>query len=316
VKKMDNMTYQHRDLQCASEVGRMAELGRFGTEFVVYGSCVQEKDGKIYYFATSEEEKLYDYVQQEILKDTYFTPITRLSLRSQVPAGMRDELLLNIKFNLLKQLKKDYECSNYFSLMQPFFQMEANDIARNLLEMYQEQIDGHFNDRDLQLFLGTAQMACRAKILRTQTYQALQHWHDTMRRQMEDDPIAENNLNRTFYGFVYQDPEGHQGCVFNARKMDVVHQYHTKLVQGGLLGPIIKKQYWFSQFSQLPEIRATYREWLLAGQNRVYFQILQALNRCVGVIDPIALQNVKKELAYNHVASQAVAYYAAMWNTQ
>ena len=45
------MTYtlfENRDVRCAADVGRMAELGRFATEIVVYGTAVQEMDGRIF----------------------------------------------------------------------------------------------------------------------------------------------------------------------------------------------------------------------------------------------------------------------------
>ena len=44
-------SYENRDMRCAADVGRMAELGRFDVQFDVYGSAVQEHDGKIYYRA-------------------------------------------------------------------------------------------------------------------------------------------------------------------------------------------------------------------------------------------------------------------------
>ena len=53
----------HRDAQCAADVGRMEEFGRFPTEFKVYGTASWEENGKIYYRATTDEEKLYDYIQ-------------------------------------------------------------------------------------------------------------------------------------------------------------------------------------------------------------------------------------------------------------
>ena len=62
-------SYENRDMRCAADVGRMAELGRFDVQFDVYGSAVQEHDGKIYYRATSDEEKLYDYMQQKRLEE-------------------------------------------------------------------------------------------------------------------------------------------------------------------------------------------------------------------------------------------------------
>ena len=72
------MTYtlfENRDVRCAADVGRMAELGRFATEIVVYGTAVQEMDGRIFYRATEHEEKLYQHIQLQRVQEEYYTPI-------------------------------------------------------------------------------------------------------------------------------------------------------------------------------------------------------------------------------------------------
>lgn len=312
---MGQDTYENRDMRCAADVGRMAELGRFDVQFDVYGSAVQEQDGRIYYRATGDEEKLYGYMQQKRLTEAlYFTPITPLSKRSKVPAGMKEQLLQETKYALMKRMKQDYEVSGYFALMRPFFQIEANDGALAVLEAYQEQIDGHFDDGELQLFLGAAWMAYEAKVLTAAGYQRLRRWHDATRRQMADDPIVADNLERTFYGFVYQKADGGRACVLDAQRMTVVHQREAKLLQGCLAGPVMEKTYWFQQFDQLNAIRQSYREWLWNGQDGAYFQLLQAIKDSPGVIQRAQLQQVREKLANSAMASRAVAYYHALWN--
>ena len=309
-------SYENRDMRCAADVGRMAELGRFDVQFDVYGSAVQEHDGKIYYRATSDEEKLYDYMQQKRLEEQYFTPIVQQSRRTKVPAGMKEQLLQETKYILLKQLKRDYEGSGYFALMQPLFQIAANEEALPVLLNYQEQIDGHFDDTELQLFLGAAWMAYEAKVLSSGSYKRLLQWHNTTRQQMADDPVVADNLERTFYGFVYQKPDGCSDCMLDAQKMTVVRQRQEKLLQGLLVGPIMQKTYWFHQFNQLGAIRQSYRQWLLQGQDEVYFRVLQEIRHCPGVITWSALRQAAEKLAGNKAASRAVAYYSALWNLQ
>ena len=307
---------ENRDMRCAADVSRMAALGRFDVQFDVYGSAVQEQDGKIYYRATSDEEKLYAYMQQKRLEERYFTPIVQQSRRTKVPAGMKEQLLQETKYALLKQLKREYEGSGYFALMQPLFQIEANDEALSVLQSYQEQIDGHFNDTELQLFLGAAWMAYEAKVLSGGSYRQLLQWHNAIRQQMADDPVVADNLKRTFYGFVYQRPDGSRDCMLDAQRMTAVRQRQEKLLQGLLVGPIMQKTYLFQQFSQLGAIRQDYRQWLLQGQDAAYFQMLQAIRHCPGVIAQSAIKQATEKLTGSKAASQAVAYYSALWNLQ
>ena len=109
---MGNESYENRDMRCAADVGRMAELGRFDVQFDVYGSAVQESEGKIYYWATSKEDKLYDCIQQKRLEEKYFTPIVCQSRRTKVPAGMKEQLLQETKYALLRQLRQRLFCSD------------------------------------------------------------------------------------------------------------------------------------------------------------------------------------------------------------
>ncbi len=311
---MGNASCENRDMRCAADVGRMAELGRFDVQFDVYGSAVLEQDGRIYYRATGKEEKLYDYMLQKRLEEQYFTPIVRQSRRTKVPAGMKEQLGQEMKYALLRQLKEDYEDSGYFVLMQPFFQVAANDEAMSILERYQEQIDGHFDDTELQLFLGAAWMAYEEKVLSGASYKHLLRWHNAVRQQMADDPVAADNLERTFYGFVYRRPDGGSVCVMDAQRMMVVRRRQEKLLQGLLVGPIIRKDYWFQHSQQLGEIRKSYQQWLLQGQNDDYFHMLRAIRCAKGRIEYAALQSIKAQLMDNERAIQAVSYYQALWN--
>ena len=131
---------------------------------------------------------------------------------------------------------------------------------------------------------------------------------------MADDPVVADNLERTFYGFIYQKADGSNACVIDAQRMMVVHRRQEKLLQGLLVGPIMQKKYWFQSFQQLEEIRKNYQRWLLQGQNENYFHILWAIHCSKSIIEYAALQSIKEKLKDNKRASQAVSYYQALWN--
>ena len=70
-------SFENRDLQCANEVAEMARLGKFDTEFLIFGSAAQETNGKIYYYATTNQEKLYDCICKARSEERYFMPMVR-----------------------------------------------------------------------------------------------------------------------------------------------------------------------------------------------------------------------------------------------
>ncbi len=307
------MGYENRDIECASDVGRMAELNRFAKEIVVYGSACTGSDGKIYYYATKNEEKLYNFVQQQQLNQQCVTPIVYKKIRCKIPKELEEEFLQKIKLSLLQYMKKQYE-PEYFSSMIPFFQKEANDEGSVLLEEYQHSIEGHFDDTELQLFQGALQKGFVGKIISRASYDTFQNWYQEVRSQMADDPIAESNIKRTFYGFVYWDNTGKQKLFFDAQRMEVVHRQLVICLQGALVGPILQKTYYFQQFNQINQVRQNYKEWLLQAQDEAYFQILKELKRQVGVIDFEQLNLLEKSLMNKVDAHKAFLYYKSIWN--
>jgi hypothetical protein len=305
--------YVNRDARTAADVSVMAELGRFGDQFIVYGTATKMPDGKILYWVTGDEKKLYKHVDEKRLEELYCTPVVSYHKRMQMPSGMEESLLLASKYALMSEMKKAYEGVEYFTLMEPFFLTEANNNSYPVLCAYQESIDGNFDDLELQLFTGVVQMAYERKILDFAHYQELMSWHHKVRLQMSDDPIVADNLGRTLYGFVYWK-NGIPDAIFDAQEISVIRQRVEKQLQGCWVGPVVKKEYWFQQFQQFRIIRDTHREWLLRNQDDSFYNLLQKIMHLPGVIEADALHSVKNAVKHSAKAMRAVEYYDRQWN--
>ena len=313
---MTYTTFENRDVRCAADVGRMAELGRFATEVVVYGAAVQHKDGNIVYYATEQESKLYHFTQRQRMQEQYYTPISALREREKIPFELREDYVLDRKYKLLRQMKNWYETSGYFELMYPFFMREPNNNAYMLLKQLQKDLDGYFDDTALQIFRGLVETAYEGKVLSQQGYQQLGNWYWNTRRQMHDAPVVEDNIGRTFYGFGYLDDHKELQYIMDTQLMPVVHKRQEKIMQGCCAGAIMQKTYWFQQFSQMSAVRKAYQQWLMNAQDTAYFTLLQTIKSLPGVIaaeeKDKAIDNIKKYAE----AKNAAAYYFAIWNKQ
>ena len=306
--------YVNRDIQCAADVGYMARLGRFGQEFTAYGCGIREHNGKIHYCAADNELKILDYMQKNKYKEMYFTPIQRISYRKTVPAGSFEEQNYQIKYELLRRLKYDYETSGFFSVMESLIATEPNNNGYLLLKRFQQKIAGNFKDAELQLFSGTVQMAYEAKILQLEFYRQLNDWERYIRKQMEDSPIVEDKFTRTLYGFCYADNKMQFNYFFDADIVTVLHQWQEKMLQGFLVAPIMHKQYWFHQMNQIASIRQEFIVWLQQYQNEQYFSLLKVLKQQPGVIDGEALMQKQDKLKQYHTAHKAVQCCNMQWN--
>lgn len=305
-------SFENRDLQCANEVAEMARLGKFDTEFLIFGSAVQEINGKIYYYATTNQEKLYDCICKARSEERYFMPMVRYMRRLQIPADLREEWTAKMKLALIQRMKQQYD--TYLPKMAPFFQEKPSDVAVGLLANYQDAIDGYFDDVKLQLFWGLVEMSYERKILSAASYRRFKEWHDKVRRQMRDDPTVADSITRIFYGFVYWNEQRKRIAVFDAQEVGVVEKQREKLMQGYIVAPIVKKQYAFRQFSEMPKVRQSYREWLLSVENDEYLALVENVQRLPSVIDEKALQKIAEDVQEQEYAAYATAYFQSVWN--
>jgi len=185
-----------------------------------------------------------------------------------------------------------------------------------LLKQFQKDLDGYFDDTALQIFRGLVETAYEGKVLSQQGYQQLGNWYWNTRRQMHDDPVVEDNIGRTFYGFGYLDDHEELQYIMDTQLMPVVHKRQEKIMQGCCAGAIMQKTYWFQQFSQMSAVRKAYQQWLMNAQDTAYFTLLQTIKSLPGVIaaeeKDKAIDNIKKYAE----AKNAAAYYFAIWNKQ
>ena len=305
--------YIPRDVKCANDVASMMELGRFEKEFIAYGTAGRKDDGELYYYASSNEERLYQYVNEQRWKGNYFTPVVSVVKRSLVPSGMEDDIVQVTKQCMLGEMKREYERVDYFGQMQQFYEMGHNDNAYPILQAYKEEIEGHFEERELQLFLGAVRIAYDGKVLSEEKYQELMAWYQYIRRQMEDDPIVAENIERTLYGFVYYENEMRK-VAYDAQEICVLRQYNEKILKGFTVGPIMHKTYWFPQFKLMKEVRDSFCDWLKTGQDEAYFTMLHQIRTVSGAIDAKQMDEIGEELSDSQMAHDAWKYYNQIWN--
>lgn len=302
----------NRDVQVAADVGRMAELGKFDMEFTVYGCGEWCADGTVQYHATEEEEKLFEYIRQARLKNHYCTDIHKLSRKTQVPFEMKEEMEQQIKYHLLQQMKRTYG-KQLWTDLEPWFQAEPNSAALDILMEYREQVEGYYDEADLQLLMSLAYRAYCGKVLKQEDYRELQMWHKHVRQQMADDPITEGNLARTFYGFCYME-NGTQKCLMDAQKSRVLREWEEKLLEGLIPGDILRKTYRFDQFNIMSELRNQFRNWLMTAEDEVYFRRLYEIKKLPGVLKEEPVQNAMNAFTDQPAVQRTVKKFYREWN--
>ena len=303
-----------RDACCIAAVGNMAAMGRFETSFSTYG-CAYLQNDEIVYRVTPEAEQLRTFVTESALHGMYPTGIMNDNWSTPVPTGMREEMAYQAKLRLAHKLQQAYPHA-YFRLLQPFCNTAAsNDAAPVLWDMVQA-LDGHFDNKELQLLEGTCQIAFDAKLLNRESLQALQHWLYKTKRQMENDPVLQTDLSRQFYGFCYRQKGKPIQAVVNAQPLLVWEQHDKASRSGYLTGPIIKETCWFENAAHIPDGRTKFRQTVLQLQGEAYFQMLQSIREFTSAVDSIQFQQALAQLEQTGAAHAIADFkqYGYRWN--
>lgn len=305
---------ESRDIQCAADVGRMAALGRFDEEFPAYG-CAYWEQGNITYRISSDAEQMYLFRHQSIHNNLYPTSIQSYIRRTPVPSGMREILSRNTKLELAKRIRQMYP-HYFFESLHQFAQIPANNCGFPLLEQMRMEVSGHFDALELQLLEGTMQIVLEAKQLDSAHDVQLHHWLQKMRHQMEDDPVLESNISRTFYGFCYQIKNAAIKNMIDAQPATVWQRRAVCQAAGYIVGPIVSQTFWLENFDELPLARQTFQRKLLTLQNTAYFHFLYTLKSLKSVIPEKPFYQLLHQLQTDDFPQAAADFkeFGLRWN--
>lgn len=302
-----------RDMNCALDVDRMAKMGKFPVDFHVYG-CAYEEDGEILYRISSDEEKMYEFIQGSVYENRYPTTMSMLTHTQTVLSDQYEEIMEQVKYALARQLQRQYRA--FFPAVRPFAELEANDAACAMLEDMTEKLEGRFDEKAFQLLEGAIGLAFSAKVLTPTSEHTLMRWLEKQRLQMQDDPVAQDKFGRTLYGFGYETVDGTLNYYCDAQKVNVYEKHQAFEMQGLLVLPVFHEDYWFSSRSQLSKMKKAFRQELARYQNEDYLTFVKALRTLPGVVPQQAIDVVIEQLQTNdeRPAATMLHYYRNLWN--
>lgn len=231
-ERWESLMTSIRDLTCIHSVAHMTEYGKYEEEFIVYGCCSKE-NGKLLYRISPDYKELATFAQNAIFTEQYPSPIHTAMNRCVVQAGQKETLLYETELRLAASLQCMYP-QLFFDEIDKCVVVKSSDAARSIFLQLQTQMNGIFSLDYLQLFEGLLQMAYQAKLLTKPTLTTIQAWVQKMQKQMACDVVIMKPLERTFYGFCYQNSNGAYCYKMNAQEYAVL-QEQRKIKSGDLL---------------------------------------------------------------------------------
>ena len=303
-----------RDVRLAQEFAQMAAQGYIDQEFTMYG-CAYWVNNERRYMISGRGEKIYDFIAHSSLKERIPTPIMTLTQVCPVPLGQQENIAQAVKRQLAKQLQESYPVG-FFQQLQQLALAPSNDQAKGLLTPVQRALRGVFSEEKLGLFEGLMELAYEGKTLTKSSYEQFCGWIQEERANMEEDTMVKDRFEARFYGFAYEDQNGHINYVSNACKENVYRKKNHLGCTGLLMTPIFVKTYGYNYTYRLADALQDYKRYLKDIFNGEYMAMVKGINHLPTALDVRGFQEQLTHCyqQYGMLAGQAMAIYGRRWH--
>ena len=185
----------------------LVEMNCFAQECSVYGYMWKDRAGRIKYTTSADETVIQHSFEQKVLESYELSPIKIWTVREIIKEETKDDLWMYLKLVLCDKLKENFN-ADYFSILHDLISVAPDDQARDILLPWMEELDGYYDEASLQLFEGAVAIASVSKHLKPETYGMIKGWLQKTRRQIFSRMSVQDNYERTFGGFAYENGAG------------------------------------------------------------------------------------------------------------
>ena len=300
-----------RDLKCGNDVAKMAALGRYEDEFIIYAVSYIEQ-GRVWHRVSSDQDEIWRFVEACQKEDFYPTLAEKWVNRILVPSGERDNYLLRSKIDMAQRMKRHYP-ETFLKALQQFAERQNNNTASALLWQWQEELIGCFAREQLDRFATLVQYAYNAKKVARRDYDQLQGWLAHIDKQMEDDVVIKKNFERTFYGIGYAT-QGKKQYFVNAKKSLVWQKRQQLMSEGTRATPIWQKTYGYDYQPNLMQTKSEFLVYMQEWYDEDYWQRLEQIDSLPSAVAEEAFQDWLNSLSDDCPEQIATAkYYQTCW---
>lgn len=307
-----DMMLDLRDVQVARDVQRRAEMGWFDVEFTMYG-CTYQKNGERYYRVSAQEEKIYEYIENEEKDEVLASDICALSRKYPVPTGMQEYIAADVKVELAKEMAEKYPL-DFFMLLEKLAQEAEENTAWDYLNDKMRSLEGTFDLKKFAQLKQETRYAYFHRKINAENYRDLLKMIAAEERYMEENIIVKDIFEKTFYAFAYEMND-RINYVINARKGHI-YQKKTELEQKGIYTtPLYVETCYYNYEVRLPDVRKIFEKHMREYLNEEYFNFMRQIytkNRQISV-ERFAKELKTAEKCYGSAAADTLRHYAVRW---
>ena len=264
-----------RDVQLAEDFKKMAEEGYLDQEFTVYG-IVYLKDGTRNYVISSDETLIWEQAQALLLQDIYPSPVTHLTKICHVPVGEEERISTEVKVALAQMLSDDYSVEDLQRITVELRSIENPNLFLDI-QGYCKDVEGCFSAERIQLAKSLVELGYIHKNITEVQYRVLLDWLKYEEKNIQDDVVRKDLIEKSFYTLLYSDQKGRKKIVTNARKEWIYNKTVQLMQKGMIVAPFFTATYWYHYQSMLDQVKATHEEKAKQWMDDAYFSIVEKI---------------------------------------
>ena len=289
-----------RDIFCGQNVAELKQWGCM-TE-VVELWCVAYVEGTtVKYKVDSEKEKIFDFLEKCWLRNIYPTlPIYNSETIETMELEKSKEVLQQLKKKTAILAYKNFPPEKV-KILQNCATKVADNSALAVLQNYQDNLEGNYDDLQLQAFEGLLDRCHMANNIKEKDFFSIKMWLE--RKYNQIDKIEENKKSKVykFYGFLFQKENNKRQCFIDAQKQIVREHWLDNIKEKVLLSPIVCwKQY--ANGEEAVQMRKHFAADLQNVFNEDYMKQLNELAKLPSTIAKKSWENFFGEIEYENKA--------------
>lgn len=269
--------FQVRDDLVAQDVARMAELGRFETQFVFYGCAYYDK-GKIMAAVSDKSDKIYDFIYDSKNISKFPTKLHTIRYSTIVQSGEQKPIEQMLKEKLLMELKNTYTLDYFKRQEMKLSSRTCNDNAYSILKSRCYVLDGICNDDEINLFSSLLEVAYSKKTISEQHYYEFKKWISWCRRDLLDAIVKKDVYQQEFSGFAYKDKDGKTKICIDGSKTNAYKKREKIIAEGLFVTPMITKQWGYNHSYGVPDARKDCERYFQKIFTNDYIEQLQTIS--------------------------------------
>lgn len=312
------MTTSLKDVDTAIMIRELAELGCFAQDIAIFGYAWLNNSGNIMYTMSENELLIVQSFEENLTERICMSPIQVWHTRAALREETQEDILLCLKLQLAKQMQENFN-REYFEILQELQNVRPDDLAEDILDEWQQQLDGYFDEAALHLFEGAVQYAFEINHLTPRRYQDFMRWAQRTRKQMIQKMQVHDNVERTFYGVAYREMGSDKYMFFmNANENALYQQVRELDEKGKPHSPVYHKKYWYKRSNDLPQVRKQFETELKNLMDAEYLARLTALQTLPSAVSPAKWEECMDRMR-QHCSETAVSsmnFWKNRWNVQ